>query len=94
MKRILLLVILLGVAFVGLVAAAQLDFGPLVITREGEQKIIFRFNEAWKVTQPGWALRTGIPAIERVENGQEPDPAETLGEAGGTDKAPGIGDDA
>jgi membrane protease subunit HflC len=66
-KRVFLLVVLLGVAFLGLIAAAQLEMGPLVITREGEQKIIFRFNEAWKVTQPGWALRTGIPVIERVE---------------------------
>ncbi len=67
MRRILLLAVLLGAAFLGLLAAAQLDVGPLVITREGEQKIVFRFNEAWKVTQPGWALRLGIPVVERVE---------------------------
>jgi membrane protease subunit HflC len=66
-RRILLLAVLLGAVFLGLVAAAQLDVGPLVITREGEQKIIFRFNEAWKVTEPGWALRLGIPVVERVE---------------------------
>ena len=67
MRRILLLAVLVGAVFLGLVAAAQLDVGPLVITREGEQKIIFRFNEAWKVTRPGWVLRLGIPVIERVE---------------------------
>lgn len=62
-----MLVLVLGGGFLGLVAAAGLDLGPLVVTREGEQKIIFRFNEAWKVTKPGWALRTGIPLIEEVE---------------------------
>lgn len=68
MRRLALLVILAGVVLLGLVAAAQFDLGPLVITREGEQKIIFRFNEARKVTQPGWALRLGIPVVERVEH--------------------------
>jgi len=67
MRRLLLVVIVVGLGFVGLVSAARLDLGPLVITREGEQKIIFRFNEIQKVTEPGLSTRFGIPVIERVE---------------------------
>jgi membrane protease subunit HflC len=67
MRRLLLLILVVGGGCVGLVSAARIDLGPLVITREGEQKIIFRFSEARKVTEPGWALRWGIPVVERVE---------------------------
>ncbi|MDH5566758.1 MAG: protease modulator HflC [Myxococcales bacterium] len=67
MRRLLLLLLLLGGVGVALVAAAQWEVGPLVITREGEQKIIFRFNEARVATRPGWTLRLGLPVIERVE---------------------------
>ena len=67
MRRILMLTILCGLGFIGLVSAARVDLGPLVITREGEQKLIFRFNEIRKVTEPGLDVRFGIPVIERVE---------------------------
>ena len=45
MRRALLLLLLLGGAAVGLVAAGNLDLGPLVITREDEQKVILRLGE-------------------------------------------------
>jgi len=67
MRRLVLLLLLLGVGFIGLVVAARFDYGPLVITREGQQKIVFLFNEARSVTRPGLSLRFGVPVIERVE---------------------------
>jgi modulator of FtsH protease HflC len=67
MRRLVLILLLIGVGFVGLVAAARHDIGPLVITNEGEQKIVFLFNEARSVTQPGLSVRFGLPLIERVE---------------------------
>jgi len=67
MRRLVLLLLVLGLGFVGLVAAARYDIGPLVITKEGQQKIVFLFNEARSVTRPGLSLRFGIPVIERVE---------------------------
>jgi membrane protease subunit HflC len=60
-----LLLLVLGAAGVGLIAAGNLDLGPVVITREGEQKIILLFGDARKVTTPGASLR--IPLLEDVE---------------------------
>jgi membrane protease subunit HflC len=59
----LFLVLLLGV---GLVALGQLGIGPIVITPEGEQKIILRFGTPRKVTTPGPDLR--IPLLEEVRS--------------------------
>jgi membrane protease subunit HflC len=56
------LVVLLAAA-VGLVAAGNFGWGPVVITREDEQKIILRLNEARRVTDPGISLR--IPVLEQ-----------------------------
>ncbi len=52
---VILLVLLAGV--VGLVVVAEYDYGPLVVTREGDQKIILFLNEAKSVTSPGLAVR-------------------------------------
>lgn len=61
MRRVLWL-LLLGVAgLLGLVAAGNVGWGPLVITREGEQKIILFLNEAQWVTTPGVSLRAPAP---------------------------------
>jgi membrane protease subunit HflC len=63
---VLLLLLLLGGAAVGLVAAGNLDLGPLVITREDEQKVILRLGEVRRVTEPGAALR--LPLVETVRS--------------------------
>jgi membrane protease subunit HflC len=55
--------LVLVVAAVGLVAAGSLGWGPVVITREDEQKIILRLNEARRVTDPGISFR--IPLLEQ-----------------------------
>jgi membrane protease subunit HflC len=48
-----------------LVLGGQHDTGPLVITREGDQKLILQFGRARKTTVPGWDWK--IPMIEEVE---------------------------
>lgn len=58
------LLVALGV-LAGLVALGRLGLGPLVITEEGEQKIIVLFGNPRTVTGPGWALR--IPLLEDVQ---------------------------
>jgi membrane protease subunit HflC len=64
MKRALLLLVVLVAAAVGLLVAGGYGFGPVVITREGEQKIILLFGRPRAVTQPGVALR--VPLLESV----------------------------
>jgi membrane protease subunit HflC len=64
MKRALLLLVVLVAAAAGLVVAGGYGFGPVVITREGEQKIILFFGSPRAVTQPGVALR--VPLLESV----------------------------
>lgn len=61
------MILALGVVgiFVGLVAAGNSNLGPVVITREGDQKIILRLNQARRVTEPGLSFRW--PLIETAE---------------------------
>jgi membrane protease subunit HflC len=66
MRRALLGLMLLVAALTGLVAAGNLDLGPIVITREGEQKLILFLSQARRVTQPGLSLRW--PLLETAEN--------------------------
>jgi regulator of protease activity HflC (stomatin/prohibitin superfamily) len=56
-RKILLVSFILAAAFVGLVALGNLDMGPLVITREGQQKVILLLGEVRTVTKPGITLR-------------------------------------
>jgi membrane protease subunit HflC len=65
-KRVLLGLFFVLVVAIGLVAAGSVGdgWGPVVITREDEQKIILRLNEARRVTEPGISLR--LPLIERA----------------------------
>lgn len=65
MMRLLILLVVLAVGFVGLVAAGNVDLGPLVITREDQQKIVLMFGDPRRVTGPGLSLR--IPLVENVE---------------------------
>jgi membrane protease subunit HflC len=63
-KRFLLLLVLVVALGLGLLAAGRLGFGPVVITQEGEQKIILMFGKPRTVTEPGVALR--LPLLETV----------------------------
>jgi len=63
-RRLLIWPLVLIAVAVGLVAAANFDLGPLVITPEGRQKVISRFNEVRKVTSPGAWYR--IPLLDTV----------------------------
>lgn len=68
MRRLLLLLIVLAGVFVGLVFVSEQgfwDYGPVVITREGEQKLVLRLNEARRVTEPG--LDWIWPGLEKTE---------------------------
>ena len=53
MRRILVIALLLIALFTGLVAAGQQGYGPVIVTREGEQKVILFLREAKAVTEPG-----------------------------------------
>jgi membrane protease subunit HflC len=61
-RRALLLVVVVVAVCVGLVAAGEVGLGPVVITREDEQKIILMLGRPRTVTQPGATLR--IPLLE------------------------------
>jgi membrane protease subunit HflC len=61
MSRLLVALVLLFGLPTGLVVAGQYDYGPVVVTREGEQKIILFLNEARSVTTPGLTVRWPEP---------------------------------
>lgn len=65
MRRAVVVLLVLGAIFVALVAAGNLGYGPLVITREDEQKLILRWRAVRKVTEPGLYYR--IPVLDKVE---------------------------
>jgi membrane protease subunit HflC len=64
-RRAVLAILVLLALFVGLVAAGNLGLGPLVITREGEQKMILFLGDVRRVTSPGATLR--LPLLESVQ---------------------------
>lgn len=67
MMRILTLFVVIAAVFVGFVKAAEFDLGPLVVTREGEQKLILLLgNPRDQATQPGLSWRIGLPILEEV----------------------------
>jgi membrane protease subunit HflC len=61
----ILLLLALFAVFVGLVVIGGAGWGPVVITREGDQKIILFFGKALKVTTPGLFVR--VPLLMDVE---------------------------
>lgn len=65
MRRLLILLLVLAALFTGAVAAANLGFPPLVVTREGEQKLILQLGQVRRVTEPG--LSWMIPFIEELK---------------------------
>jgi membrane protease subunit HflC len=65
MKRMVVIVLLLSVVVVGLTALGSAGIGPIVITKEGEQKIILMFGKSIKVTKPGVFVR--VPILMEAE---------------------------
>jgi membrane protease subunit HflC len=65
MRRVILLLFALFAAFVGLVVIGSAGWGPVVITREGEQKIILFYGKVLTVTTPGLFGR--VPLAMDVE---------------------------
>jgi membrane protease subunit HflC len=64
-KRAVVFVAILVLLAVGAIMAGRLGIGPVVITREDQQKIILMFGEVQKTTQPGIAFR--VPLVTTVE---------------------------
>jgi membrane protease subunit HflC len=65
-KRLILLAVVALALFLGLLVAGSYGVGPVVVTREGEQKIILTLGNPRTVTQPGIALR--LPLVETVRS--------------------------
>lgn len=67
MKRLVVVVLLVAGAFVGLVVAGNMgwEHGPVVITPEGEQRLVLRLNQAVRITDPG--LSWLWPGLEKAE---------------------------
>jgi membrane protease subunit HflC len=64
-KRVIVLLLIVGALGVGAVMAGQLGMGPVVITREDQKKLILMFGEVQTTTEPGIALRW--PFVTTVE---------------------------
>ena len=68
MRRIGLLLILLVFMVGGLIQLGRYDLGPVVVTRDDQQKVIFRLQKPVEVTEPGLSLRIGVvPGLEVVK---------------------------
>ncbi len=66
MKRALVFLAILLLIGVAAISAGQLGIGPVVITREDQQKIVLRFGEVRRTTEAGISLRW--PLIENAES--------------------------
>jgi membrane protease subunit HflC len=64
--RLLVGLVAVAALSTGLVAAANFGWGPLIVTREDEQKIILLLDQAKWVTQPGLSAR--VPLIMTEES--------------------------
>jgi membrane protease subunit HflC len=65
MRRAILVLFALAAVLVALIAIGSAGWGPVVITREGEQKILLMFGKALAVTSPGLFGR--VPLLMDVE---------------------------
>ena len=65
MKRLVLILLILTALATGLVVLGNLELGPLVITREGEQKLILFFGDVLTVTEPG--ISAYVPVLMDLE---------------------------
>lgn len=66
MRRVLFFLVFLGAGFVALLAAANQGWGPLVVTRADEQKLILLLGQAKWVTEPGLSIRAPLIMTEDV----------------------------
>jgi membrane protease subunit HflC len=64
-RRLFIALLIALAALMALVAAGDLGLGPVVVTREGEQKLILLLGDVRTVTEPGATWR--IPLLEDVE---------------------------
>jgi modulator of FtsH protease HflC len=64
MKKLALFALFGGALFLLAVAAGNLGIPPVVITREGEQKLVLLFGDVRDVTRPGISL--AIPFVEVI----------------------------
>ncbi len=65
MRRLLFGVLVVSAVFAALVWAGEVGVGPVVITREGEQKVVLLFGSPVSVqTEPGLSLR--VPLLSTV----------------------------
>ncbi|MCH2171192.1 protease modulator HflC [Myxococcota bacterium] len=64
MRRLVVLALVVVAAFLALVEAGTRGFGPIVITPEGEQKLILRFGKVRGLAEPGMSWK--IPLLEEV----------------------------
>ena len=65
MRRVIFALLVLSAIFAALVWAGEVGVGPVVITREGEQKIVLLFGSPVSVqTEPGLSLR--LPFFSNV----------------------------
>jgi len=65
MKRLILALLIVGALLAGLTVLGSRGWGPILITREGEQKILLFFGKALAVTTPGVFAR--VPLLMDVE---------------------------
>jgi len=65
MRRAVLLLLAVAFLLVGLTVLGSFGWGPIVITREGEQKILLMFGKALSVTKPGVFAR--VPLLMDIE---------------------------
>ncbi len=87
MRRLVLALLVLGVAAGVLVWGGEAGVGPVVITREGEQKLVLLFGKPTAVrTEPGFSLRWPLVTDVRTFDGRllylntEPLPIQTRDE--------------
>jgi len=67
MRRILFAVFLIAAVLVGFIAAGQQGIGPVVITREGEQKLVLLFGDPQApLVEPGVSWRWPLFTFSRV----------------------------
>ena len=67
MRRIVFFFVVVAFLLVGMVGLSRVGWGPMVITKEGEQKLILFLSRPFStVTVPGVSWRPPIPVITKV----------------------------
>jgi membrane protease subunit HflC len=70
-SRVLFPLLVIVAIAVSLIWIGNLGWGPIVINREGEERVILRFGNPVKVIpEPGWALRVPLLDVVKVYDGR------------------------